>query len=221
MFRFNLLLLLMICVSSLARGQQSQYLSAQDSDPEATKVLEGMERRINGFEVLEATFTMKFSYPEEDEFITSGRYFQQGKNVRIETEGYMTYSDGETLWTHDLEGNEVMVTNASTQEYLTIANLLSIYKDEEFVYRLSDSGAGNAAVIEFKPLDKTSEHSKITLIVDSSTFEPQVLEVLEKDGSRIVLAIEEIRSGQVRAASWYHFNTSEHPGVHVEDLRID
>jgi len=215
------LLALLLTLGYSAIAQDSQYLSAGDSDPAAKEKLEQMESFISGFDVLEAKFNTEFHYPEEETYSVSGDYYQQGDNLRIMLEQYNVYSDGKVMWVHDIENGEVTMQDAESEQYLTLRKLLSMYKDEDYVYRMVDPGVGSVVSIEFKPLDRNSEHTKLRLTVDRSTAEPAALEVFEKDGSRIILTIEEVHRGTKRDPSWYHFDAKAHPELKVEDLRID
>jgi outer membrane lipoprotein carrier protein len=75
--------------------------------------------------------------------------------------------------------------------------------------------------IEFKPLDRDSEYSKMVLYVDEKSKEMAQMKVFSKDGGRYTLKINDIVANKKYAMETFTFDESKFPGIHIEDLRID
>ena len=202
-------------------AQDNTYSTSADSDPEATALLDLMERYLAELTSIESEFTMDIQYPEADVQRIKGTLDQEEAKYRIETSEYILLCDGGTRWVHDIVNKEVTIYNADTSELTTPTDYLTLYQDEQFAYRLLDQTSNEFSAIEFKPLDKYSDYAKLRLTLKSADGAPVALEVFEKGGGTIVITIDSLQQGAAKDIEWFRFDESAYPGVHVEDLRID
>ena len=221
--RYFFLVIVLICGLVPATSQSGEALTAADSDPEAKQLLDKMEAFIASMETYKATFQMTVIVPGSEELNYQGLVDQMGDKYYIETTGYKIFCDGKARWVlleEDQEANiyDVDADGAPTTplEYLTM------YKDEEFVYRLADEYAGrDERAIEFKPLDKYSDYTKLRLTLTSADHSPSQLELFEKGGVRTTLKLLTLEKATPFPDEHFVFDASKYPDVHVEDLRID
>ena len=73
--------------------------------------------------------------------------------------------------------------------------------------------------IEFKPLDKTYDYSKIRMTINKNTNEVLMVKAFGKDSSRYTFSINQLSSNKTFAANYFTFDKSKYPGYHIEDLR--
>jgi outer membrane lipoprotein-sorting protein len=206
-------------------SQDKKYLSAEDSDPEATRMLEQMEKELTRHEAVTIHFSMTMAYPGEEPIRYAGTVLQQKDMFFIDAGALQIISDGKSRWIFDKEANEVNLYDATSADGpQTPLEMLQMYKENDYIYRITGEGE-EASVpvqyIEFKPLDKGSELAKARLSVRTGDRQPVRLELFEKGGARTDLQIGGIEAGKVLPGSYYTFNAEEHPNVHIEDLRID
>lgn len=222
-FRALLAILLFSVVS--VDAQDNTYLTAADSDPQATRILEDMEKRLLKKDAITVDFTIALTYPGEDPVNYSGTVRQQFDMFFIDAGNMQVISDGKSRWVYLVEDKEVNLYDAKTAEGpRTPLEMLQIYKEGDYVYRLSETGEDDGAsvqYIEFKPVDKASEFAKIRLTVQEKDQMPVRLELFEKGGARTDLRIHNIEDMTALPDAHYTFDAKDHPGVHIEDLRID
>ena len=216
-----LYLFLALFLLTSVRAQDSQYLTKEESDPKATARLDEMEAFLGSYDLLHCDFTMKVLFMDDEPTVINGEFFRENAMFKVITPEYVIYCDGENRWTHDQEAGEVMIERVDPDQPTSPIDYLQLYKTEDFVYVVSGESESGDTQIEFKPLDKHSEYMKLRLTVANSDSSPQMLEVFQKGGSRITLSIDALDRGASRPVAWYRFNPEEHPGVHIEDLRID
>ena len=205
---------------------QSQYQTAEDSDPKALDYLQSVEEYVNEMPALEVEFNLTASIPGEEAFEQSGQLVQQGDAFKVEmSEGYNILSDAKLRWIHMPLENEVNIYNADDGTALSSpGDYMKIYASKDFVFRLVGTeqiDGTEANVIEAKPVDKDSDYAKLRVIgfVETPVFHS--IELFTKDGSRLTLMLDKVRAGEKRPAEFFRFDPSKYPGIHIEDLRID
>ena len=112
----------------------------------------------------------------------------------------------------------------SDDSWMTPKDFLNIYDSPEFVYALMSSevtGAKSEHWIEFKSLEPDSEYSKVRMVVNKETNEIKSIRAFSNDGSSYELFIGDINYSATVTQSAFQFDRKNHPGVIVEDLRID
>ena len=105
---------------------------------------------------------------------------------------------------------------------LSPQSFFRIHEKGNLAYILSNEYNANGKIlqeIEFKPLDKFSDYSKLRLTVNKSTAEFIELKGFSKDGTRYTLAPIRFTPNKVFAESTFTFNKAAYPGYHIEDLR--
>ena len=101
--------------------------------------------------------------------------------------------------------------------------LLRRYQKGDFLYTITDKiGSGNKVLtqIEFKPVDRNSEFSKVRLSVDEKASTIESIKAFAKDGSRYTFSVSKFYPNKPLGAQYFTFDSKQYPGVHVEDLRM-
>lgn len=220
---------LLFLITPLLIGQTSiSYTSNAESDPEARILLNKIQKKYDAFKTLEADFTLTIEIPEEPADQQNGKLVQKDDKYRLELAGQEIFCDGETLWFYLKNNDEVQINNVEEEsedfEMLSPNDLLRIYEREDFVYVLANAYTENGQPlqdIEFKPLDKDSEYTKMRLTLNQRENEVVSIKVFSKDGSRFTLAITNLTPDKNYPDSYFVFNPANYPGVYVEDLRMD
>lgn len=220
--------LLFISTAILAQSKSNILANAEDSDPQATAILEKLRQRYEGFKSMEANFTLTLEIPDEHKEVQTGKLVQKGDKYRLDLESQSIISDGETLWLHLKNNNEVQINDVPSEEEAAEAGILSpkdllrIYEKGEYVYALTNQYAKEGKLIEeieFKPLDKNSEYSKLRVAIDKKTNDIVSVIAFSKDNSRYTLAINKLVPNKNYENGVFKFDKSKFPGVYMEDLR--
>lgn len=205
--------------------QAQTYTTTADNDPAAKAVLDKIKVRYNSFKTVSANFSLDIQIPQMDTEIQKGKLWQEGEKYRAELDNRSIISNGKTVWVYLGNNKEVQINCASDfagEGMMSPKDLLSIYEQEEYVYYLSNEFQENGKTIqqiEFKPVDKDSEYSKLRLTVDKNTLDVVRMKIFAKDGSRFTLKMDNWEANKAIGAEKFNWNKSECSDCYVEDLR--
>ena len=206
----------------------SQAITAQEkSDPAAKKILDKLKAEYDTYKSLEVDFELLLELPQQEAEEQNGKVIQQGDKYKLELDDRAIYSDGEYVWLHIKKNNEVQINDAEMDDesaMMSPKDMLQLYESGEFFYAITAEPLLNGkkvTQIEFKPMDRDSEFSKMALYVDKKSDKMAQMKVFSKDGGRYTLKINDITPNKKYAPNIFVFDESKFPGIHVEDLRID
>jgi outer membrane lipoprotein carrier protein len=207
---------------------QSQMNKASDSDPKAKKILDALKKEYNSYKSLEVAFELEIELPGKGKEIQKGKLIQSGKKFMAALTDQDIYCDGKTVWLHLKSNKEVQINNfeenASNEMMMSPSEMLRLYESGKYAYAITGNAVENGTnvtLIEFKPLDKKSQYSKLRLSVDTKKNKTISMKVFSKDGSRYTLLVKSILPNKAYTSDVFVYNPKKHPGVRVEDLRID
>ncbi len=207
-------------------AQQRQYTTHADADPEATALLDAIRHKYESYRSLEAHFRLKVELPDEPPRLEEGYLAQDGNKYRLEWADQLIISDGQSVWVWLKANEEVQINDADpeqTGEVWTPRELLRIYESEDFVYVLAGAtrdGKRTLQAIEFKPLSRESEYSKVRLLVDKHTRDIARIITFHKDGTRLTLELQTLVPNKSFDQATFTFSRSLCPTCHYEDLRL-
>jgi outer membrane lipoprotein carrier protein len=217
-----LLLSTTLCV---ANAQTTK--SGEGSDPKAKSLLDKVRKQYDAYQSVEASFTLTLEVAEQKPEVQKGTITQQGEKYRLELSDKTIICDGATVWFHNKSNREVQIntaTSGSSTGLLSPRELMRIHERKDFIYAITSEGVDNGKpcqFVEFKPTNKNSEYSKLRLSVDKKTNQIIGVKAFGKDGSRSTMVINELTPNKTYPNGTFNFDKSKHPGVKIEDLRID
>ncbi len=225
----NLSILVILLIMSIAIQAQDALPTFQEtSDPRAAAVLSKVRTTYESFKTLEADFSLLIEMPEMEAERQKGNMKLKGEQYRLTVGGREIISDGKSLWYYLPKSNEVQINTideeAASEEILSPNALLKIYERDDYIYQLVFEGTEqgkSVQKIEFKPIDRESEYAKLRATFDKKNHYLLNIIAFAKDGSRYTLNLDKITPNPDLPASTFTFNNADHPGVYVEDLRID
>jgi outer membrane lipoprotein carrier protein len=198
---------------------------AETSDAKAKTLLEKVRKQYDAYQSIEASFTLTLEAAEGKPEVEKGTIAQQGDKYRLELSDKTIICDGATVWFHNKRNREVQInTAASGNSLLSPRELMRIHERKDFIYAITSEGVENGKpcqFVEFKPTNKNSEYSKLRLSVDKKTNQIIGVKAFGKDGSRYTMVINELTPNKTYPNGTFNFDKSKHPGVKIEDLRID
>ncbi|MBV6427886.1 MAG: hypothetical protein KIPDCIKN_02409 [Haliscomenobacter sp.] len=223
-------MLFLVCAVLLASGLSGQtnktYNQKADSDPEAKAMLERVRKKYESYPTLEAEFSLAIEVPEQPKEVQRGKIQQKGAKYRIEFSGQTVISDGKSIWIVLSQNKEVQINHLPDAEedeaILSPQSLFRIYEKGSFAYTIVNEYSATGKIlqeIEFKPLDRYSEYSKIRLTVDKKTANFVEIKGFTKDGTRYTLTMTKLTPNKPLTDAVFTFNKANYPGFHIEDLR--
>ena len=163
----------------------------------------------------------------DDTDIQKGKIIQQGKNFNVNSRDFQIISDNKSLWFFNRDHNNVQISDAEyeeSDEIMSPLDILKLYNSNNYVYAIVDkknTKNGTLNYIEFKPLDKFSEYSKIRVVVNEKINKIVSLTVFMKDSTRLLFEISNQVTDKKYDSATFSFNEKDHPGINKEDLRIE
>lgn len=195
-------------------------------DPKAKAILDKISGQLEAYKTVEMDFEFNIEFPGQKAEIQKGKIIQAGDKYFVDMKMQSIYSDGESLWIHLKNNNEVQWNNADEATaggFMDPTSLINMYKTGEYAYAITNEAKEDNETIqqiEFKPLDDASPFSKMRLTLVKGKNEVKRMKVFSKDGSNYTMNISDIKSNKEYASETFVFDKSKFPGVHVEDLRM-
>ena len=222
----HILFSLVLVLTSACCLFAQEYTTAEDSDPEAKAVLDEVKKKYDGYKTMEAEFSLEIELPEEPKVVQKGKIARSGAKYHMDTDDYTALSDGESIWFIMKNNKEVQINEVPEEEedtgILSPNAMFSFYESDDYVYILANEYMDEGKPvqqIDFKPLDKFSDYSKLRLIVHKKTKDVVRVMAFSKDGTRYTLKVDKISPNKTLPATLFAFDASKYPDFHVEDLR--
>lgn len=209
----------MVLIFSL--GANAQYLSSKDSDKEALALLTKAGKAFNTGNA-QVNFKLKLTYPGQPVQVSDGILYQGTSGYRLELKEYNIISDKRTRWVYLKGPNEVNIYNESNgQDWISPQDFLQLHTSDDLVFTLANQKTDGSAVIEAKPLKgRFDEYSKFTIGLKNGSL--SYINALSSDGIRQELSITSVtHPASLDANKLFTFHPELHPGVYIEDLRLD
>ncbi|MCG8332851.1 MAG: outer membrane lipoprotein carrier protein LolA [Chitinophagales bacterium] len=207
-------------------AQPGSITSPEESDPKAKAVLEQIRQRFMSYSSLGMDFTLDITFPEEPTEKQKGSIAQQGDKYRVELGTQSVISDGKALWMIMHFNKEVQINDIPDDDdggsILSPESLLTFYDQGDFIYYLTNeykSGGKVIQQIEFKPVDRSLDYSKLRMNVYKDTKDIASVEAFARDGSRYKVTIDKLVPNKTFSSGHFTFNKSDYPDYYVEDLR--
>lgn len=199
-------------------------VKAQESDPEAKKILDAVSAKFKTFTTVQADF----SYSVENGSgkvlsIKTGKLWMKGTKYRISFSGQEIFSNGTTVWNYVKEDNEVTISKLDPSSgNITPQKLFTNFYDKDYRYILNGekkNGTKTLQEIELTPLDKSKPFHKLYVHVDKTGKTIYSVKMLENAGNRYNYTVTSLKTNQPIADNQFVFDKTKYPGVHEEDLR--
>jgi outer membrane lipoprotein-sorting protein len=206
---------------------QGTFNNAEDVDPAAKKILDKLNSKYDSFASLYVDFDLVLELPQSDKEVQEGYIKQEGDKFAAKIGEQEIFCNTKSVWLYTAFNNEVEINDYdpdSSGDFLSPQDMLTLYEDGNYAFAITGEETINGSkvtLIEFKPLDRDSEYSKIRLSVKERSNEPYSIKVFSKDGSRYTLIINDMKPNQKFSANVFEFDASKYTGVRIEDLRID
>lgn len=217
----------LVAISTVMVAQSTTFSSNQESDPEATAILDQLNTTFEGYITATYDFDIDIEMPGSAVETRAGNLIQKGEKFVFSFGDQVVYSDDESLWIHDPTINTVQIYDADFGEegsFISPTEMLNIYKSDDYTYAIVNEYFEGKTVIkdlDFKPLDTDSEFFKIRLELIGKNNDIKSIKVFAKDGSRYILRIKNIVPNENYDDEYFSFDASKYDNIQIENLRID
>ena len=205
---------------------QSQYQKAEDSDPEAIKILESISRSYQSASAHRIKFDLDIELPAQGTDTQSGTLIQSGEKFVLEMQGRQIISDSDTVWVYIEDANEVQINDAEfddESEIYSPADIFKLYDSGAYVFALSTrftEEGKDVTQIEAKPVDPDSEYAKMRLTVIDQGLKVKRLKFFAKDGGRYTMHVKSHNDSYKVSDKTFIFDYDAYENLHIEDLRF-
>jgi outer membrane lipoprotein-sorting protein len=214
----TLSLLLMICLFGSAFAQVNNS-SVDNSD--AKEILDKFSLKMQAYK----TMKFKFSYSMVDEAhgindSKSGTIYIKEDKYRLYIADQIVICDGETVWTHIKEANEVQITEVDPYDNNTPNKMLTSY-DENYTPKLIKEESKNGKlcyVLDLTPKEAQSFY-KVRIYIGKTDYTIQSSTIFDKNGTTYSYSIVEFIPNVRVHSSRFTFNFEKYAGITVIDMR--
>lgn len=216
-------ILFLFTLGSVFAQDLSQQSDVSISDPVAEKIMQEVKTKYKGFTSMEVSINLKIEGEEEVEE-QSMKAKMKGEKYRLEMADKDVICDGETIWFHLKDINEVQINNPATDEdELTPTGMIKLY-EQDMEYALigeAKENGRNVYKIEFKPKDRDMDFSKFRVSIDKSSKEVTKIIAFSKAASRYTLTFSDMVTNKTISDDQFNFNPKNFSDIIVEDLRLE
>jgi outer membrane lipoprotein carrier protein len=215
-------------LSLFAQSGAPKVTAKEENDPAAKTLLDKVRKKYEAFKSLEMSFSLQIEVPGQPSETQKGTFKSMGESkFRLDMTDQTIISDGQTTWIYLKKNNEVQIMDADTkgeQSLISPTELMKIYQKGEYNYSIVGEeklGEKTLTQIEFKPVNKKSEYSKLRLAIDKKNKQVVSIKAFAKDGGRYTFSISKQTADKTVDAALFTFDKSKFPkDVKVEDLRM-
>jgi outer membrane lipoprotein-sorting protein len=202
-------------------------------DAEAKNILSQIGQKYRSYNTVKSDFTINIQSAQEGVNQTqNGTLVTQAKANKYKLSIYTSAaknglaqeitSDGKTQWTYMPQQKEVQVNHVSNSaEAMNPAQIFTLYeKGYKYIYTgMQKQGAKSYQAVELTPTDSKQSIFKVKLLIDKVKKQIYSAQLFDKNGGRYTYTIRSFVPNAPVTADAFTFNTKNHPGVEVVDLR--
>jgi outer membrane lipoprotein-sorting protein len=198
-------------------------------DPEARKILDRVSERSRADYPIEVSFEYIYDDLREKQTITqNGTLIIEENKFRLTLKDAIVYCDGNTLWNHLVEANEVYISDAEEgsdpdQFFINNPSDLFTFYQKGFKYRLTGELQVNGRTyqeIDIFPEDLEKNYHTVELLIDKEDLRIHSAQAFGKEGVNHTVILNAYKARVPVNEGSFVFNPEDHPDVEVVDTRF-
>lgn len=199
-------------------------VTTQAQDAQANSILDKISRNFKTIKHLKADFSLTMNDAQGKPKDThKGSFLMKGNKYRVNMAGQQIICDAQNVWTYLPANKEVQVSAYNPAEQtVSPEKLFSGSYNKEYKARYVGVRTVNGKkveVIELIPIAAAKGLAKVQLFVDKAASMITGGNIFEKNGASYTYTISGLNTSTAVADSEFTFDTKQHPGVEVIDLR--
>jgi outer membrane lipoprotein-sorting protein len=194
-------------------------------DPKAHELVRRSRKKLKSMEYM----TVQFSYVVENRADTSQKRISRAGTLKyrpkqnkfaVDIGDMVILSDGKTVWQFLKKEKEVSISSYDPKEGFSLERIFRIY-DQDMKVRLDKTETYKGRTlhkVSLFPISDTTDYFRVEVWIDGQTELPQRMRISNRDGTVVEY---ELKGYDVQPIpdSAFVFDTKQHPGVQVIDLR--
>jgi len=200
-------------------------VSAQ-KDEKAKKILEDVSKKTKSY----STIMLKFSYimdnkVEKVQDTTKGNIYIKGDMFKLFFKGNEVFSDGKTVWTHQVSSNELTITQPDPKDdnALNPQMLLKVYEKGfkyKFMGEVTQRGVTFYQIDLYPEIPKDKNYSIVKLKIDKAKSQLQSIKMIGKEGIDYTIELNEFKPNVKVNDSMFKFDPAKFPkDLEINDMR--
>lgn len=199
-------------------------ISNAQSQEKAKTILDQLSAKTKAFTSIEASFSFSLENMQEDiNEVYDGHIILKGNKYKVNLMDVDTYFDGEILYTHMIDADEVNITvpDLDDEETLNPATIFTIY-EEGYTFNYVAEGTANGKAcheIDLYPVNRDKPFSRIKLLVLKDDLQLYSIRQVGKDGNNYTVIVKEMKTNKPFDDKTFVFDKAANPNVDVIDMR--
>jgi outer membrane lipoprotein-sorting protein len=195
-------------------------------DAEAKKILKQVSDKTKSYESIKLQFNyITENKTEKTQETQKGTIFIKGNMFKLFFSGNEIFSDGKTIWTHQLEINEITITEPDPKDEsaLNPATILNVY-DKGYKYKymgeFTNKGETFYQIDLYPEQPKTKNYSIVKLKIDKAKTQLISIKMVGKDGVDYTIELTEFSPNVKVVDSMFKFDPTKYPkDIEINDMR--
>jgi len=195
-------------------------------EEKAREILEKVTAKTKSY----SSIKIKFKYimdnrTEKMKDTTKGTIYLKGDKFKLFFQGNEVFSDGKTVWTHQVDAGEITINDVDTEDddALNPTNILSMY-EKGFKYRfMGDIKIRNISYyqIDLYPENPDEKnYSIVKLKIDKANSHLSSIKMVGKDGIDYILDLIQFKPNIKVVDSMFSFDPAKYPkNIEINDMR--
>ena len=192
------------------------------ADAQSKILLKKSELHYKAFKTISADFTLTTSGEGRKSQTNKGKLFIKGNQFKMDYAEQSIYCDGKSIWSYNQVDEEVTLeTYKKKTNDLSPQDMFNLYNRN---YKSSFEGTVKAGketqnVIKLVPKKKKEKFAYVKVHIDSKTNELKKVIQHFKNGSEIIVTVNQMLPNKPLADDFFVWQASEHKGAVLVDLR--
>lgn len=213
-----------LLIASLIMAFTFQLLAQKDE--KAKTILKDVSEKTKTY----TSIKLKFLYIMENKAekhidTTKGTIYIKGDMFKLFFSGNEVFSDGKTVWTHQVDIGEITITepDPTDESALNPSNLLNVYEKGfkyKFMGEYTSKGQTFYQIDLYPEQPKEKNYSIVKLKIDKAKNQLQSIKMIGKDGIDTTIELLEFSPNIKVVDSMFKFDPSKYPkGIEINDMR--
>lgn len=199
-------------------------IATAQSQEKAKNILDQVSAKTKAYPSIVAEFTFALeNLQEEISEIYDGSIILKGDKYKVNLMDVDTYFDGQVMYTHMIDAEEVNITipDLDDEETLNPATIFSIYEEGyTFNYVTEGSVDGKAChEIDLYPINRDKPFSRVKLLILVDNLQIYSIRQVGKDGNNYTVVVKNMKTNEQINDNTFVFDKAANPGVDVLDMR--
>jgi outer membrane lipoprotein-sorting protein len=202
------------------------YSIQAQKEEKAREILEQVTAKTKSYSSIKIKFKYIMDNRAEDmKDTTKGTVYLKGDKFKLFFQGNEVFSDGATMWTHQVDAGEITINDMDTEDddALNPANILTMY-EKGFKYRFMGEikvGGKSYYQIDLYPENpEEKSYSIIKLKIDKVNSHLSSVKMVGKDGVDYIIDLIQFKPNVKVVDSMFSFDPAKYPkNIEINDMR--